>query len=86
MERRYNKERAASSEAASNEGIRMARRSGVARFLGRRGGGEGARFTGLASGRQLRIRDAFSKILKRYSASMRETKCFKVLNECFRES
>lgn len=57
MERRYNKERAASSEAASNEGIRMARRpgvaSGVARFFGRRGGGE-ARFTGPASGRQLR--------------------------------
>lgn len=54
MERRYNKERAASSEAASNEGIRMARQSGVAsgvaRFLGRRG----VRFTGLASGRQLR--------------------------------
>lgn len=53
MERRYNKERAASSEAASNEGIRMARRSGVARFLGRKGE-RGARFTGLASGRQLR--------------------------------
>jgi len=54
VERRYNKERAASSEAASNEGIRMARRvevaSGVARFLGRRR----ARFTGLASGRQVR--------------------------------
>lgn len=30
MERRYNKERAASSEAASNEGIRMARRPEVA--------------------------------------------------------
>lgn len=28
VERRYNKERAASSEAASNEGIRMARQSG----------------------------------------------------------
>lgn len=34
MERRYNKERAASSEAASNEGIRMARRSGGGGFGG----------------------------------------------------
>lgn len=33
MERRYNKERAASSGAASNEGIRMARQPGVVQDL-----------------------------------------------------
>jgi len=50
VERRYNKERAASSEAASNEGIRMARWGWLRGWLGRRR----ARFTGLASGRQVR--------------------------------
>lgn len=40
MERRYNKERTASSEAASNEGIRMARQLG--KVVGMvRGGGSG---------------------------------------------
>ena len=38
MERRYNKERAASSEAASNEGIRMARQLGVSLAMVRVGG------------------------------------------------
>lgn len=73
MERRYNKERAASSEAASNEGIRMARRSGVARFLGRREEGRGQDLLDSLVAANF-VRDAFSKILKQYNASTRELK------------
>lgn len=43
MERRYNKERAASSEAASNEGIRMARQSREVLGMARGGGGSGCK-------------------------------------------
>lgn len=77
MERRYNKERAASSEAASNEGIRMARQSGVALGVAWLLGG---RREGRGRGQDLLdplvaanfARDAFSKTLKRYNASTRD--------------